>query len=72
MPTTDARAALACNRGLPLLAVVSIRVAAGVMQWVTRFQMRHALGKLEVWQLLDMGLTPEAAHTEARKVFWRA
>jgi uncharacterized protein YjiS (DUF1127 family) len=70
--TTDALAVLNSTRSLPLLAVVSVKFAACVTKWVTRRRTRLTLDQLDAWQLHDVGLTPSAAHREARKVFWKA
>lgn len=70
--TNDALAVLNSTRSLPLLAVVSVKFAACVTKWVTRRRTRLSLEHLEDWQLRDVGLTPDAARLEARKVFWRA
>jgi uncharacterized protein YjiS (DUF1127 family) len=72
IPTNDALAVLNSARSLPLLAVVSVKFAACVTKWVTRRRTRLSLDHLEVWQLRDVGLTPDAAQREARKVFWKA
>ena len=70
--TNDALAVLNSTRSLPLIAVVSVKFAACVTKWVTRRCTRLTLNQLEAWQLQDVGLTPEAARREARKVFWQA
>ena len=70
--TSDALAVLNSTRSLPLLAVISVKFAACVTKWVTRRRTRLALEHLEAWQLRDVGLTPDAAQREARKVFWQA
>tara|TARA_B110000977_G_C10596945_1_gene306622 strand:- start:63 stop:296 length:234 start_codon:yes stop_codon:yes gene_type:complete len=70
--TNDALAVLNSTRSLPLLAVVSVKFAACVTKWATHRRTRLSLQHLEAWQLQDVGLTPEAAHREARKVFWKA
>lgn len=70
--TNDALAVLNSSRSLPLLAVVSVKFAACVTKWVTRRRTRLALDQLDAWQLDDVGLTPDAARVEARKVFWKA
>jgi uncharacterized protein YjiS (DUF1127 family) len=70
--TNDALAVLNASRSMPLMAVLSVKFAASVTLWVTRSHSRRALQQLEPWQLRDVGLTPEAARTEARKVFWQA
>lgn len=70
--TNDALAVLSQTRSLPLLAVVSVKFAACVTTWVARRRTRLSLKHLEAWQLTDVGLTPEAAQREARKVFWQA
>jgi len=51
---------------------MSIAFAACVTKWVTRRHTRLSLDQLDAWQLQDVGLTPKAAHDEARKVFWKA
>jgi uncharacterized protein YjiS (DUF1127 family) len=70
--TNDALAVLNSTRSLPLLAVASVKFAACVTKWVTRRRTRLTLSQLEAWQLSDVGLTPDAARHEARKVFWQA
>jgi uncharacterized protein YjiS (DUF1127 family) len=70
--TNDALAVLNASRSMPFMAVLSVKFAASVTLWVTRSHSRRALQQLEPWQLRDVGLTPEAARTEARKVFWQA
>ena len=70
--TNDALAVLNSTRSLPLLAVVSVKFAACVTKWVTRRSRRLSLEHLEALQLQDLGLTPDAAYREARKVFWKA
>jgi len=70
--TNDALRTLNTSRSLPLLAVMSIAFAACVTKWVTRRHTRLSLDQLDAWQLQDVGLTPKAAHDEARKVFWKA
>lgn len=70
--TSDALAVLNSTRSLPLLAVVSVKFAACVTKWVTRRRTRLSLQHLEAGQSQDVGLTPDAAYREARKVFWKA
>jgi len=70
--TTDALAALGTARSIPLSAVISVKFAATLTKWATRRQTGQCLDQLEIWQLDDLGLTPTAARTEARKVFWQA
>ncbi len=70
--TTDALSVLNTTRSLPLIAVLSVKFAACVTKWVTRRRTRLTLDQLDAWQLHDVGLTPAAARSEARKVFWRA
>ena len=72
IPTSDALAILNTSRSLPLLAVMSVKFAAVVTKWATRHRTRLSLEQLEAWQLTDVGLTPDAARSEALKVFWRA
>lgn len=69
--TNDALAVLNSTRSLPLLAVLSVNFAACLTKWVTRRRTRLCLDQLEAWQLHDVGLTPDAARSEARKVFWQ-
>jgi len=70
--TNDALKVLNTSRSLPLLAVFSLTFAACVTKWVTRRRTRLTLDQLDAWQLQDVGLTPNAAQREARKVFWKA
>ena len=70
--TNDALAVLNSARSMPLLAVLSVKFAACLTTWVTRRRTRLSLDQLDAWQLRDVGLTPDAARLEARKVFWRA
>ena len=70
--TNDALAILNSTRSLPLLAVVSIKFSVCLTKWATRRRKRLSLQHLEAWQLQDVGLTPEAAHREARSVLWKA
>jgi uncharacterized protein YjiS (DUF1127 family) len=70
--TNDALAVLNSSRSLPLLAVISVKFAASLTTWATRRRTRLALDNLDARQLRDVGLTPDAARREARKVFWRA
>lgn len=70
--TNDALAVLNATRSLPLLAVISVKFAACVTKWAARRRTRLSLEQLEVWQLRDVGITPNEAQDETRKVFWRA
>ena len=67
----DALAVLTSAKSLPLAAVLSVKFAACVTNWATRRRTRLTLRGLDDWQLRDVGLTPDAAHREAQKVFWR-
>ncbi len=69
--TSDALAVLNASHSLPLVAKLSVKFAANVTTWGARRRTRLALETLEDWQLRDVGLTPVAAHREARKVFWK-
>ncbi|WP_295311637.1 DUF1127 domain-containing protein [Roseobacter sp.] len=60
------------TRTVPMLSLIAVEFAVCLSQWVTRRRTRQALRQLTVWQLEDVGLTPEMAHREASKVFWRA
>lgn len=40
--------------------------------WQRRAEARHALSRLEGWQLDDVGLDRAAAEREAAKPFWRS
>ncbi|WP_299675072.1 DUF1127 domain-containing protein [uncultured Roseobacter sp.] len=57
---------------MPTLAILAVEFAVCVSKWTTRRRTRRALKQLTVWQLADVGLTPEQARAEAAKVFWRA
>ncbi|MGZ2257815.1 DUF1127 domain-containing protein [Roseobacter sp. A03A-229] len=57
---------------MPTVAIIAVEFAVCVSKWTTRRRTRRALKQLTVWQLDDVGLTPEQARYEAAKVFWRA
>jgi uncharacterized protein YjiS (DUF1127 family) len=59
------------QRGLPLVAVIAVKLAVCVTTWATRRRTRLALQQLSDWQLRDVGLTPDQARSEASRVFWR-
>lgn len=56
----------------PIAAQVAVKFAVLVTKWTTRRHTRLALSQLEQWQLRDVGMTPEEASIESRRVFWRA
>ncbi|KIN72296.1 DUF1127 domain-containing protein [Sulfitobacter guttiformis] len=70
--TNEDLTVLNATRSIPLLAVLSVKFAACLTKWATRRRTRLDLDKLEKWQLRDVGLTPGAALSETRKVFWKA
>lgn len=57
--------------GLPVSASWAVRFAVCVTRWSIRRRTRRALHELAPWQLKDVGLTPEQAHTEASRAFWQ-
>ncbi|KIN65176.1 hypothetical protein Z946_4076 [Sulfitobacter noctilucicola] len=57
--------------GTPVAAVIAVKFAILVTKWAARRQTRLALAQLEPWQLADVGLTPDEAITESRRVFWQ-
>ncbi|MEM6941769.1 MAG: DUF1127 domain-containing protein [Pseudomonadota bacterium] len=56
---------------VPFVAKLAVKFAVLLTTWVTRRRTRLALSRLEPWQLRDVGLTPDEAFLEARRVFWR-
>jgi uncharacterized protein YjiS (DUF1127 family) len=68
--STDALGILT-QPGTPVVAQLAVKFAVCVTTWATRRRTRLALSQLEPWQLSDVGLTPDEAFTEARRVFWR-
>ena len=56
---------------LPVAAYWAVAFAVLVTKWTTRRRTRRALTQLEPWQLRDVGLTPDKAYIESRRVFWR-
>ncbi|MBD3663135.1 DUF1127 domain-containing protein [Sulfitobacter aestuariivivens] len=60
------------QRGLPVLALVAVKVAVCATKWSTRHRTRSALARLEPWQLHDVGLTPAQAKAEAARAFWKS
>jgi len=67
---TDAFSILS-QPGTPLAAQLAVNFAVCVTKWATRRRTRLALSQLEPWQLSDVGLTPDEAFDESRRVFWR-
>lgn len=57
--------------GVPFAAHLAVKFAVLLTEWATRRRTRLALSRLEPWQLQDVGLTPDVAFDEARRVFWR-
>lgn len=57
--------------GTPIVAKLAVKFAVCVTTWATRRRTRAALTQLEPWQLADVGLTPDEAFIESRRVFWR-
>lgn len=55
----------------PVAAHLAVRFAIVLTAWATRRRTRLALAQLEPWQLRDVGLTPEEADVETRRVFWQ-
>ncbi len=44
---------------------------ATVALWRQRYRQRQQLGRLDDWELEDIGITRDAAMRESRKPFWR-
>lgn len=63
---------LSAQTAMPAASVMALRVAVTLSKWATRRRTRLALAQLSDDQLRDVGLTPAAAFTESRRVFWRA
>lgn len=57
--------------GLPVAAHVAVKFAVLVTKWATLRRTRQSLAQLDDWQLRDVGLTPDEATFESRRVFWR-
>ena len=57
--------------GTPVVAQLALSFAVVTTEWANRRRTRLALAQLEPWQLRDVGLTPEEASTESRRVCWR-
>lgn len=47
------------------------RAVATVALWRQRYRQRQQLGRLDDWELEDIGITRDAAMRESRKPFWR-
>lgn len=67
---TDALSILS-QPSTPLAARMAVYIAILLTKWATNRRSRLALSRLEPWQLRDVGLTPEVAQAEARRVFWQ-
>ncbi|MFD2739354.1 DUF1127 domain-containing protein [Sulfitobacter aestuarii] len=70
--TASTDLSLSNRRSLPVAARLAVRFAGIASLWTTRHRSRRALGKLEPWQLEDVGLTPGQAVRESARVFWKA
>lgn len=57
---------------LPPMSRLAFIVADAVFGWETRRSSRRSLARLDRHMLRDIGLSPDAARTEAAKPFWRA
>ncbi len=56
---------------LPVLARVAVTIAVLVTKWDMNWRTRKALGRLEEYELSDIGLTPKQARREANKRFYQ-
>jgi uncharacterized protein YjiS (DUF1127 family) len=48
-----------------------LSVARILSMWLMRHRSRQGLARLEPYLLRDIGVTPEEAHRELTKPFWR-
>lgn len=69
--THDALIRLSTTRRLSPFASVVVRFAALVVTWEMRRRTRRHLVHLDDHLLQDVGLTRNAARTEARRLFWQ-
>jgi len=56
---------------LPTLARVAVTVAVMLTKWDMNWRTRKALGRLEPFELDDIGLSPRDASNEANKRFYQ-
>jgi uncharacterized protein YjiS (DUF1127 family) len=56
----------------PIVARWAVAFAVMVTKWDSRHRTRKALKHLTDAQLADIGISRDAAYTEARRPFWRA
>ncbi|WP_420567221.1 DUF1127 domain-containing protein [Thalassovita sp.] len=56
----------------PIVARWAMAFAVTVTKWDSRHRTRKALRQLSDAQLKDIGISRDAAYTEARRPFWRA
>ena len=56
----------------PIVARWAMAFAVTVSKWDSRHRTRKALRQLSDTQLKDIGISRDAAYTEARRPFWRA
>ncbi|WP_299725530.1 DUF1127 domain-containing protein [uncultured Tateyamaria sp.] len=63
---------LSAQTRIPAASVIALRVAVTMSKWATRRRERLALKLLDDHLLRDVGLTPDEAYRESRRVFWRA
>ncbi|WP_323781987.1 DUF1127 domain-containing protein [Thalassovita sp.] len=60
------------NLNAPVVARFALAFAVTVTKWHMRHHTRKALAQLPDSLLHDIGLTRDAAYTEARRPFWHA
>lgn len=56
---------------LPTLARVAVTVAVIATKWDMNWRTRKALGRLDPYELEDIGLSPREARSEANKRFYQ-
>ena len=66
-----ALAQLSKSPALPTVSRVALQLAFLTLVWTQRSRSRAHLRKLDYAKLEDVGLTPNDAHTEYMKWFWR-
>lgn len=59
------------GQAAPITAQVALKFAVIVTRWHCRHRTRKALRALPDHLLADVGLSRDAAYTEARRPFWR-
>lgn len=72
LPDHLALTQLTQSRSLPIVSRLAVRMAYVALIWTERSRTRAHLRRLDAAALDDIGLSPDSAHREYLKWFWRS